>query len=77
MENFIFSRRILEKGGALKDNRLVIVTNDFHMYMSKLLARRNGFEPYGISCSTPLYIRANCYIREYFALIKSFLFDRL
>ncbi|MGE5678887.1 MAG: YdcF family protein [Pseudomonadota bacterium] len=77
MENFIFSRRILEKNGRLKDNRLVIVTNDFHMYRSKLLARRNGFEPFGISCSTPLYIRANCYIREYFALIKSFLFDWL
>ncbi|HWQ30831.1 MAG TPA: YdcF family protein [Negativicutes bacterium] len=77
MENFIFSREILERYGEPKDNRLVIVTNDFHMFRSKLLARRNGFEPYGISCSTPFYIRTNCYIREYFALIKSFLFDRL
>lgn len=77
MENFNFSRKLLEKNGALKDNRLVIVTNDFHMFRSKLLAGRNGFEPYGISCGTPLYIRANCYIREYFALIKSFLFDRI
>jgi uncharacterized SAM-binding protein YcdF (DUF218 family) len=77
MENFIFSRKILEKNGDLKNDKLVKVTNDFHMYRSKLLAGRNGFVPYGISCSTPLYIRANCYIREYFALIKSFLFDRL
>lgn len=76
MENFMFSKEILQRSGKTDDDRIVVITNDFHMFRSKMLARRNGFEPYGITCSTPVSVRANCYIREYFALIKSFLVDR-
>jgi len=76
MENFLFSKEILQKVEKNDDNRIVVITNDFHMMRAKLLARRVGFEPYGITCSTPVSVRANCYIREYFALIKSFLLDR-
>jgi len=76
-ENFMFSMEILQKIEKNDDNRIVVITSDFHMLRAKLLARRVGFEPYGITSSTPISVRANCYIREYFALIKSFLLDRL
>lgn len=76
MENFVFSKKILQQVMKMDENRIVVITNDFHMLRSKLLARRVGFEPYGITCSTPISVRANCYIREYFALIKSYLVDR-
>jgi uncharacterized SAM-binding protein YcdF (DUF218 family) len=75
-ENFLFSRELLNEaeGGAV--TRVVVVTSDFHMYRSKLLARRAGFEPYGVSAATPASVKAASHIREYFALVKSFLLDR-
>ncbi|MEA4847962.1 MAG: YdcF family protein [Clostridiaceae bacterium] len=77
MENFVFSREILERSEEENIARIVVITSDFHMYRAKLLARRAGFEPYGITCSTPISVRVNCHIREYFALIKSLLVDRV
>lgn len=77
MENFVFSKEILQQVMKAKENRIVVITNDFHMMRAKLLARRVGFEPYGITCNTPISVRANCYIREYFAFIKSFFLDRV
>ncbi len=76
MENFVFSKEILQKAGRKDITRIVVITSDFHMLRAKLLARRVGFEPYGITCSTPVSVRVNSHIREYFALIKSFLIDR-
>lgn len=72
-ENFKFSKELIPLQGKVK---IMIITSDFHMLRAKMLAERNGFEPYGITCSTPISVRFNSYIREYFALIKSFLLDR-
>ncbi|HWR61163.1 MAG TPA: YdcF family protein [Clostridia bacterium] len=77
MENFLFSRELLEKSGETDHKRITVITSDFHMLRSKLLARRAGFEPYGITCGTPISVRLNCYIREFFALVKSFFLDRV
>lgn len=77
MENFLFSRELLEKAGETGYKRITVITSDFHMLRSKLLARRTGFEPYGITCGTPVSVRLNCYIREFFALVKSFFLDRV
>jgi uncharacterized SAM-binding protein YcdF (DUF218 family) len=74
MENFKNTKEIV-----LKDNnesiKILVVTNDFHMFRAKLLANRNGFIAYGLPSKTPWSILPNCYIREYFAVIKSLLFD--
>lgn len=77
MENFLYTRELLQKSGETDVGSVTVVTSDFHMLRSKLLARRFGFEPYGITSSTPMTVRVNCYIREFFALIKSFLLDRV
>ncbi|MEG6612356.1 YdcF family protein [Pseudoclostridium thermosuccinogenes] len=76
MENFRFSKKLISDMENQDIDKIMIVTNDFHMLRSKMLARRNGFEPYGITCGTPISVRFNSYLREYFALIKSFLLDR-
>lgn len=76
MENFKFSKNVLCNLKGSKDSKIMIITSDFHMLRSKMLARRNGFNPYGISCSTPVSVRLNNYMREYFALIKSYFLDR-
>jgi len=77
MENFLYSRELLQKSGEADMGSITVVTSDFHMLRSKLLARRAGFEPYGITSITPASVKVNCYIREFFALVKSFLFDRV
>ena len=75
MDNFRFSKQIINSTGQF-NQKITIITNDFHMLRAKMLARRNGFEPYGISCGTPPEVILNSFAREYFALIKSFILDR-
>ncbi len=72
-ENFKFSKELISSQDKVK---IMIITSDFHMLRAKMLAKRSGFEPYGITCSTPASVRLNSYIREYFALIKSYLLDK-
>jgi uncharacterized SAM-binding protein YcdF (DUF218 family) len=75
-ENMIFSKKVYEKTTGKKLEKVMLITNDFHMFRSKLLARRVGLEPYSISASTPLYIYPNVLLREYLAVFKSLIFDR-
>lgn len=75
MENFKNTKEIMRKYNN-KNIRILIVTNDFHMFRAKLLAKRNGFIAYGLPCKTPWSILPNCYIREYFAVLKSLALDK-
>lgn len=77
MENFRFSRVLLDQlEGFDPVEPVLVITSDFHMFRSKILAERNGLNPVGVPCSTPWYIRPNAYLREYFAVVKSILIDR-
>jgi uncharacterized SAM-binding protein YcdF (DUF218 family) len=77
MENFRYSRELLEQLTSYQPSEpVLIITNDFHIFRSKLLARRNGLNPIGIPSPTPWYLRPNVYLREYFAIVKSLVFDR-
>lgn len=75
-ENMLFSKKSYEETIGKKLDKVMIITNDFHMFRSKLLARRAGLEPYGISSGTPWYIYPNVFLREYLAVFKSIIFDR-
>jgi len=76
MENFSFSKEILvRQPGFQNSERVAVITNDFHLFRSKILARRNGLIPVGIPSPTPWYIVPNVYLREYFAVVKSLFFD--
>lgn len=74
-ENMLYSRRVLEDRG-LKEGKVLIVTNDFHLARSKMLARDVGLDASGYAAPTPWFVRANYYIREYFAMVKTFLLGR-
>lgn len=77
MENFRFSKELLAKQpGFQNSERVGVITNDFHLFRSKILARRNGLIPLGIPSPTPWYLVPNVYLREYFAVVKSLIFDR-
>jgi len=76
MENFRYSRELLEQQPSYEPSEpVLVITNDFHMFRSKILARRNGFNPLGVPSPTPWYLRPNVYLREYFAVVKSIAFD--
>ncbi|MGI1658326.1 MAG: YdcF family protein [Desulfitobacterium sp.] len=76
MENFRYSRTLLDGEEDFNPaNPVLVITSDFHMFRSKILAERNGINPVGVPCYTPWYIRPNVYLREYFAMVKSVIFD--
>lgn len=54
---------------------VLISTNRFHCLRAKILAKRCGLKPYSLPSKTPPSIAFQCYVREYFAIIKSFFLD--
>ncbi|HEX3007563.1 MAG TPA: YdcF family protein [Bacteroidales bacterium] len=76
IENLRFSKTLIDKDRQGKEVRIALLTNDFHMFRAKLLAKRAGLEVTGITAQTPISVRYNCYLREYFALIKSYFMDK-
>ncbi|MEJ8553182.1 YdcF family protein [Tepidibacter sp. Z1-5] len=76
MENLKFTKEILKKSDGKDNHKIMIVTNEFHLFRSKFIAKRLGFIPYGMPSKTITSIAPKYFIREYFAVIKSFFFDR-
>jgi uncharacterized SAM-binding protein YcdF (DUF218 family) len=77
MENFRYTQEMLaQEPGYNPSETVLVITNDFHMFRAKILARRNGLNPVGVPSPTPWYLRPNAYLREYFAVVKSLVFDR-
>ena len=56
---------------------VAVVTNDFHMARSELIAARQGYgDVAGVPAPLPwAHLTVNYYLREAFALVKTFLFD--
>lgn len=73
-ENFEYSRRLMNISDD-KIEKIVFITNDFHVFRARILARRFGFEAYAIAAPTPSVIILNSYLREFFAFVKSMLVD--
>jgi len=75
MENFKFSKALMEKESGKPAPEITFVTNSFHVLRAKMLARRNGLNANAIACDTWKEM-PQFYFREYFAIIKSFFIDR-
>lgn len=77
-ENFAFSKELLEKQGIdpAEDN-VAVVTNDFHIARSRLIAARQGYgHAFGIPARLPWrHLEVNYYLREAFAMVKTWIFD--
>ena len=51
---------------------VVVVTSDFHTLRAQAIARRQGWQQVqAVGAPTPLYLRYNAWLREYFALASS------
>lgn len=75
-ENIKNSLSIIKEIDNEESPRVLLVTNSFHIFRSKLLANRLGAKAYGLLAKVPPTILVPQYIREYFAVIKSFVIDR-
>jgi uncharacterized SAM-binding protein YcdF (DUF218 family) len=76
-ENFKYSKELIDKEDTEnKRPSVMIITSDFHMFRSKILAKKVGFEPKGISAKTWSGVLINCCIREYIAIIKMIVLNK-
>lgn len=74
-ENIKFSLEKIREEDNREELKILLVTNRFHVFRAKFLANRLGVVAYGLPAKTPPSIILNSYLREYFAVIKSFVFD--
>ena len=73
MENILFSKEIME-GENLSEN-VVLVTSDYHMFRTKLLAERAGLSVVGYPAPMDERFFIAAFLRELLALPKSVVFD--
>ncbi len=77
-ENFARSKPLLYEAGVdpARDT-VAVVTNDFHIARSELIAARQGYgDVAGVPAPLPwAHLEINYYLREAFAMVKTFLLD--
>ncbi|AEB75435.1 hypothetical protein ADU80_06090 [Clostridium botulinum] len=74
-ENFKYSLEILKQREKKDNPSVCVVTTDFHMFRAKFLAKRAGINVHAVPSKGYLSSAPNYYIREYFAVIHSFICD--
>ena len=74
-QNFIFTKAVISGlEGSDAPVECAVITNEFHMARSTLLARRYGLIPVAVPARTPLLaLRISSYLREYFAYMNTYL----
>lgn len=72
--NLQYSLPLMQAQGVGLDSALAVVTSDFHTVRAQRIARKMGFtQAIPVAAPTPLYIRYNAWLREYFAMASSWL----
>jgi uncharacterized SAM-binding protein YcdF (DUF218 family) len=73
-ENLVFSLRLLQAGGQTPEAATVLVTSDFHTLRASWIAKKAGWKNITTAgAPTPLYMRYNAWLREYFAFVSGWL----
>lgn len=69
--NLAWSQALLRERGVAADAPIAIVTSDFHTLRAGWIARRSGYaQAITVGAPTPLSIRPNAWLREYFAVLS-------
>jgi len=76
-QNLLFSREIIEQDN-INDGHIIILTSEFHIPRAMMLARRIFGDAYlyAVKADTPFALFSAGMTREFFAFVKSFIFDR-
>jgi len=75
-ENINFALEIMQENGIDTENATVaIVSNEFHLYRAKIVAKKAGVEAIGVAAETPGFHRKLIYFfREAFSLTNEWVF---
>ena len=68
-ENLRFSEAIRAKEGLTAEGRVLIVTDDYHVFRALLISRNLGFAADGAGSRVRLYFSLNALVREWVAYI--------
>ena len=75
-ENLVFSLQLVQKIGSMPAVPMLLVTNDFHTLRAGWIAKKAGWQNVRTAgAPTPLYMRYNAWLREYFACMSGLLFN--
>ena len=70
--NLQYSLPLLKQQGLGLNAAVAVVTSDFHTVRAQRIARKIGYtQAIPVPAPTPLYIRYNAWLREYFAMASS------
>lgn len=72
-ENLVFAQEILDAHFPA-EYRVVVVTNDFHLYRAMMTARRVGFDATRLGAPTDWYSWPSNYLREMIAVVNQWFF---
>lgn len=75
-ENLRYSLEVISKVEGKPVTTMTVITSNFHLFRVHMLAARLGVKVWPVATPTPWYLLPNTCLREYFAIIKSFLVDR-
>ena len=76
--NLRYSLPLLQAQGLGPEAVVAVVTSDFHTVRAQRIARKVGYtRTLPVAAPTPLYIRYNAWLREYFAMASSWLLQEL
>lgn len=75
LENLVYTKKIIASLDNKTTPTITIVTSNFHMFRSKILAARVGLNSYGYPAEILPTLIPTYFVREYLALIKSLIFD--
>ena len=80
IKNIENSKNILNNNKKNQKIKVLIVTNDYHIFRSKNIARKVGFdnenyEIYGLPAKTPLISIPKSYFREFLSNVNYFIFQ--
>lgn len=74
--NLKYGETILNQHGLNKQQAILIVSNDFHLLRAEKIATKLGYTHISsFPAPTPLNIRYNAWLREYFAFISGFVLN--
>ena len=72
-ENLVFTKPLLAQRGLTLQEPVQLVTSDFHTLRAGWIARSTGYRQVSMAgAPTPLYVRYNAWLREYFAVLLGF-----
>nr|WP_300004787.1 YdcF family protein [Tissierella sp.] len=75
-ENIKFGLEKIRSFDEREDIEIIIASSNFHLFRSKFIAKRAGVKAYGLAAKVPPTSIVPSYLREYFAVIKTFFIDK-